>query len=132
MSIMKTFEIIIEKTNTGYSAYAKDYPVVTTGSSMAELKNNITDALNLYFEAAGKIVTVDDRNLKITLDLPQFFEFYQVINAKALSGRIGINQTLLSQYVNGHKKPSQKQLSRIINGIKQLGQELSGLDLNPA
>ncbi|TQM48541.1 putative RNase H-like HicB family nuclease [Arcticibacter tournemirensis] len=129
---MKTFEIIIEKTNTGYSAYAKDYPVVTTGSSMAELKNNITDALNLYFEAAGKIVTVDDRNLKITLDLPQFFEFYQVINAKALSGRIGINQTLLSQYVNGHKKPSQKQLSRIINGIKQLGQELSGLDLNPA
>lgn len=132
MSIMKTFEIIIEKTNTGYSAYAKDYPVVTTGSSMAELKNNITDALNLYFEAAGKIVTVDERNLKITLDLPQFFEFYQVINAKALSGRIGINQTLLSQYVNGHKKPSQKQLSRIINGIKQLGQELSGLDLNPA
>ncbi len=51
---MKAFEIIIERTNTGYSAYAKDHPVATTGSSMAELKNNITGALNLYFEAQGK------------------------------------------------------------------------------
>lgn len=95
-------EMIIEKTKTGYSAYAKKYPVYTIGSSLDELKTNILEALNLHFEEQGKVIT--EENLKITLDLPQFFEFYKVINAKALSERIGINQSLLAQYIKGIKK----------------------------
>jgi len=60
--------------------------------------------LNLHFEEEGKTITEDD--LKNTLDLPQFFQFYKVINAKALSERTGINQSLLAQYIKGIKKPS--------------------------
>ncbi len=90
---MKKIEIIVERTRSGYSAYASKYPVYTVGKSPEELRSNIVDALNLYFEKDGTII--DENNLKITLDLPQFFEFYKVINAKALSERIGINQTKL-------------------------------------
>jgi hypothetical protein len=36
-----------------------------------------------------------------------------------------MNPTLLSQYVRGHKKPSQKQSQRILYGINQIGQELA-------
>lgn len=65
--------------------------------------------------------------MKITLDLPQFFEFYKVINAKALSERIGINQSLLAQYIKGIKKPSPIQTQRILKGVQEVGKELASI-----
>jgi predicted RNase H-like HicB family nuclease len=118
-------EMIVEKTKTGFSAYASKHAVYTVGSTLPELKANMIEALNLYFEQAGKTITEDD--LKISLDLPQFFEFYKVINAKALSERIGINQSLLAQYINGNKKPSHTQTQRILKGVQQVGKELAAI-----
>lgn len=117
--------MIVEKTRTGYSAYAEKYAVATTGRNLDELKANILEALNLYLEDKGRVVTSDD--IKVRLDLPQFFEFYRVINAKALSERIGMNQSLLAQYINGQKRPSASQTERIFKGVRQLGKELSEL-----
>jgi len=117
--------IIVEKTKTGFSAYAEKYPVYTVGKSLDELKSNILEAVNLLLEKSGKSITEDD--LKIVLDLPQFFEFYKVINAKALSERIGMNQSLLAQYIKGIKKPSQNQTNRILKGVQQVGRELAGV-----
>jgi hypothetical protein len=119
---MRKIEMIVERTKTGYCAYAGKYPVYTVGSDFLELKKNMLEALNLYFEEEGKIVT--EKNIKISLDLPQFFEFYKVINAKALSQRIGMNQSLLAQYIKGNKKPSAIQTRRILKGIQQVGKEL--------
>ncbi len=65
--------------------------------------------------------------MKITLDLPKFFEFYKVINAKALSERIGINQSLLAQYIKGIKKPSPNQTQRILKGVQEVGKELASI-----
>ena len=81
--------------------------------------------LNLHFEKQGKAVT--EKDLKIGLDLPQFFEFYKVINAKVLSERIGINQSLLAQYIKGIKKPSPTQTQRILKGVQQVGKELAAI-----
>ena len=118
-------EMIVEKTKTGYSAYAEKYPVYAVGKSLDELKNKIIEALNLYFEKEGKIIT--EKDLKIKLDLPHFFEFYKVINAKALSERIGMNQSLLAQYIKGNKKPSTTQTQRILKGVQQIGSELAAI-----
>lgn len=118
-------EMIVEKTKTGYSAYAEKYPVYTVGKSLVELKVQMVDALNLYFEKENK--TIDVKDLKITLDIPQFFEFYKVINAKALSERIGMNQSLLAQYIKGIKKPSAMQSQRILKGVQEIGNELAAI-----
>ena len=118
-------EMIIERTKTGYSVYAEKYPVYTVGNTLEELKTNMLEALNLYFEKQKKVVT--ERDLRITLDLPQFFEFYKVINAKALSERIGINQSLLAQYIKGIKKPSSTQTRRILKGVQEVGKELASI-----
>ncbi|MEO8860889.1 MAG: type II toxin-antitoxin system HicB family antitoxin [Ginsengibacter sp.] len=123
--MMKKIEIIVERTKTGYSAYATKYPVYTVGNSLEDLRANILEALNVYFEEKDK--TIGEHNLKIMLDLPQFFEFYKVINAKALSERIGINQSLLAQYINGTKKPSATQTQRILKGVQQVGKELAAI-----
>lgn len=52
--------VIVEKTNTGYSAYAKDYPACSTGKSFPELKTNILEALNFYFEGEAELVADKD------------------------------------------------------------------------
>jgi len=126
---MKKIVFIVEKTSDGFSAYAEDDNIqaATSADTMAELRINIVDAYNSVAELKGwPEVTIDEINVQ--LDLPQFFDYYKIINASALGSRIGMDKTLLSQYVNGHKKPGPKQIQKILNGIKQLGSELSSLE----
>jgi len=40
-----------------------------------------------------------------------------------------MNPTLLSQYVQGHKKPSDSQIEKILTGIQQIGKELAEINL---
>lgn len=128
---MKQIRFVVEKTATGYAAYAEDFdniPVGTTGKTMTELKENIVAAMNLLRSHIGsKQVTMADISIK--LDLQQFFEYYKVINARALSERLGMNPTLLSQYAGGKKSPSEKQVARIVQGVRELGRELTELEL---
>ncbi len=124
---MKRVKFTVEKTNTGFSAFAEAYPVYTTGENMVELRANILDAINSWFEHKNQPL-INENNIEISLDLPQFFDYYKEINAKAISKRIGMNESLLSQYVTGVKKPSEKQKIRILSGIRELGIELMSLE----
>ena len=124
----KKVSVKVEKTKTGFSAFAVDYPVFTTGRTMAELSKNIVEALNLYFEDDG--IEVDEKDVKLEIELKQFFQFYRVINARFLADRIAMNPTLLSQYVQGRKKPSSTQTEKILKGIREIGKELSDLSLS--
>jgi hypothetical protein len=130
---MKKIIFIVEKTDTGFSAIAENFdsiPSATTGETMAELRINILDAYNSVAELKNLPLINNIEDITIQLDLPQFFEYYKVINASVLSSRIGMDKTLLSQYVNGRKKAGPKQIKRILSGIKQLGSELASLDLS--
>lgn len=127
---MKNYKFIVEQTKTGYSAFTEDenLPVFTTAKTYEDLKVNMLDALNLYLEQTEKKVVTKEQIIT-KIDLPSFFEFYSVINAKALSRRINMNETLLSQYVNGKKEPSEKQINKILSGVKELGKELMQLEI---
>ena len=125
MATKKNIVVIIEKTDAGFSAYAADYPVYTTGESMNDLIDNTCEAFSLYFENTR----FDIARLSFEIDFKQFFQFYKVINSKALAEKIGMNPTLLSQYVRGHKKPSETQSRRILYGINRIGQELAEMSV---
>jgi len=125
MAVKKKSEVIIEKTDTGFSAYARDYPVYTTGESMNDLIDNTCEAFSLYFENKE----FNPAWLSFEIDFKQFFQFYKVINSKALAKKIGMNPTLLSQYVRGHKKPSETQSRRILYGINRIGRELADISV---
>ena len=125
MTTKKKTIVVIEKTETGFSAYAKDYPVFTTGETMNDLIDNAYEAFALYFENSK----FDSFQLLFEIDFKQFFQYYKVINSKALAEKIGMNPTLLSQYVRGHKRPSEKQSRRILYGINRIGQELSEMSV---
>ncbi|MDT0647795.1 helix-turn-helix transcriptional regulator [Zunongwangia sp. F260] len=127
MTKKKKIIMTVEKTDTGFSAFSNKYPIFTTGQSIPELINNTYEATGFYFEEEK--VKVGPNDIKFEIDFQQFFKYYKVINAKFLAEKIGMNTTLLSQYVSGTKKPSAKQTEKILNGIHQIGQELSGINL---
>ncbi len=127
MKTNKKIKIIIERTETGFSAYSEDYPIFTTGKTITELQNNAIEATQMYFEEQAEKITIE--KLQFEYDFKQFFQYYNVINAKILAKKIGMNATLLSQYVSGRKKPSETQTEKILIGIHKIGQELSELNL---
>jgi len=126
-TITKKIKVTVEKTDTGFSGFCDDYPIFTTGRTIPELIDNAFEAANLYFEDDNIKLAHD--NLKFEIDFKQFFQYYKVLNSKFLADKIGMNPTLLSQYVQGHKKPSDRQTEKILFGIHQIGQELSEINL---
>ena len=127
MAKTKKIKLTVEITDTGFSAFSQSEPIFTTGKNIADLMNNAIEAGELYFEEEN--IKFKHGDIKLEIDLQQFFKYYKVLNAKFLAEKIGMNPTLLSQYVQGHKKPSQKQTNKILAGIQQIGQELSSINL---
>ena len=125
MVTKKKIVVIIEKTKTGFSAYSEDYPVFTTGATVNELLDNANEAFSFYFDDKNQ----GTQQIYYEIDFKQFFQYYKVINSKVLAEKIGMNPTLLSQYVRGHKRPSEKQSRRILYGINKIGQELAEMSV---
>ena len=122
------YKFVIERSKSGYSAYEKKSPIFTYGDTIYEMRLNALEAVNLYEEEFDtKPSTI--KNLSFEIDFKQFFDYYKVINSKYLAKRIGMNESLLSQYVNGKKNPSKKQVERIIDGLHEIGKELTELVL---
>ncbi len=118
-------ELTIIKEDSGYSAIGQweNRGLATSGDNWEHLQKMIGEMVNLVFEDLGYTYTLDE--IKMKYDLESFFDFYKIINAKALSERIGMNQSLLAQYIKGIKKPSTMQTQRILNGVQQIGRELA-------
>ncbi len=126
--VKSKFDINVEITDTGYSAYliiSEGESIFTTGENIDELLKNLVESINFLFEEKEQYI--DRENLTLNLDFKQFFEFYKVLNAKYLAERIGMNPSLLSQYINGKKLPSEKQKVKLIHGLNSIGQELMQL-----
>lgn len=61
--------------------------------------------------------------IDLNIDLQTFFKYFRVINAKYLAECVGMNPTLISQYVQGRKKIFITN-KKILDGINEIGKEL--------
>lgn len=136
--VKRPIGFIVEWTKTGFTAYSKDHPVVTTGETLQEVKRNIVEAMNLLLEDEGtpthkapaaKSIRVTTKDIALNMDMRHFFKKYSILNAKELAARIDMHQSLLSQYVSGTKMPSEEQTRKIIRGIRKVAKELSAVSL---
>ena len=127
---MKTINAIVEKINTGFSAYI-DYngavAASTVGDSMDELKEGLNESLALFIEVCDEdeidVSELKDVNIELKLDVKQLFKEYNTLNVSGFAVYAGINRSLLGQYVIGLKNPSEKQSRKIIDNIEKLGKE---------
>ena len=61
-------------------------------------------------------------------DLWAFFDKFPM-NATLVAKQIGINASLMRQYIAGHKQPSKKRVEQIQEGIRNIGKQLSDISL---
>lgn len=57
--------------------------------------------------------------------MQRFFLTHPEINVSGFAQSIGMNATLLRNYINGFKKPSKEREEKILNSIRLLGKEMS-------
>jgi len=129
---MEKVNVIIEKSTEGYSAFVPQLSgCVATGDSMSEIQKNINEAIHLHLAGMkedGDPIPSElngDFNLVFTFDLETFLIYYEKIFTKrALSRLSGINESLLSQYASGLKKPRKLQSKRLEESIHSLAKDL--------
>lgn len=61
--------------------------------------------------------------------LQRFFLTHREINVAEFAKKIGVNASLLRNYINGFKRPSAERERLIMEGIRQLGAELMQVQL---
>ncbi len=61
----------------------------------------------------------------------EFFARFPELNVRQIASAMGINETLMQQYVNGKKRPSFERVVEIEDFIHQLGRELSQANIIP-
>lgn len=132
----KSVKIIVEKASEGFTAYVPELPgCITFGNSLDEVKENIREAIDFQIEGMledGEKVPFnlqDEYTVELKLDVAQVFGYFKSINASGFAKRIGMSQSLLSQYVNGIKRPSEEQSRKILKGVVDFGKELSHIQI---
>ena len=53
------------------------------------------------------------------------FKRFPWLNVSEVARTLGINKSLLSRYIYGIKKPSEKRLAKIVGSIRQMGHEMA-------
>ena len=59
--------------------------------------------------------------------ISRIFLTHPELNASAVARRLGIQQSLLAQYLRGLKKPSAEREQMILDAIREIGSELSAV-----
>ncbi len=60
-------------------------------------------------------------------DFQRFFLTHKELNISEFAKLIGINASLLRNYINGYKKPSAERQEQILQQIRKLGEEYANL-----
>ena len=134
---MEKVQVIIEKSETGYSAYFPELPgCVSTGSTIDEVKSNISEAISYHLEGMQQdglaiLPLFSGRyTLQFSFDVETFLNHYNhIFTRRALSRITGINESLLSQYASGLKHPRPAQSKKIEKGLHELANELLQISL---
>jgi len=87
-----------------------NYTIGITGFHWKDLDEDISFESFEYDDAVPSVIQ-------------EFFLLHKEINVAEFAKRIGLNPTLLRNYINGFKKPSAARESEILDAIHQLGKE---------
>ncbi|MBR4801463.1 MAG: type II toxin-antitoxin system HicB family antitoxin [Bacteroidales bacterium] len=134
---MTELKAIIESLENNYSAYVEKLDgVVATGSTIAEIKANLLDAVDDYIETCkenGLDVPEElksEYKIEFSMDVKTLLSLYENIFSKSGLERLsGINQKQLWHYAKGKSVPRRAQSLKLENALHRLGTELISITL---
>lgn len=120
--------------------YAKTVDGRTLWQSLLYYKRllNATESQRMNFEIDDEGIHWEDIDEDVSFESFEYdepeptgvsyvFLSHPELNASAIARRIGISQSLMSQYINGIKKPSQERERLILDEVNKIGHELISL-----
>jgi len=130
---MKTITATLEWTKDGYGVWFEEFPnIFSFGKTVEEAKSQAREAISLAFEDQKKPPKwlTNGYEIAVKFDIPALLKHYQhIFTKRGLSKITGVNESLLSQYAGGLKRPRRQQVHRIEIGLKSLSRELSQISL---
>lgn len=130
---MKTMKVFIEKGKDEYSAYlddnSLDYSCIGTGLTVDEAIADFRSAyeeMKAFFKSKGK--PFEEIETVFYYDIPSFLREYAFAFSLAGLERItGVNQKQLGHYISGYRKPSEKTIRKIEEGIHRFSEQLAAV-----
>ncbi|SRR5690554_245248 len=127
-------EVIIQKAENRYELvinpaqdYNIDFGLFGEGATVKEAIEDFLisrDDIKELYEDENKIFP--DLEFQYKHDLPSFLEYYsRLISFAGLERLTGVNQSQLSQYVQGYRKPSKKTAKKIEEKLHSFAKELN-------
>ena len=132
---MEKVKVIIEKTDTGFSAYLADVSgIVTAADTFDELRENVKELVDVYIETAHEYgdplpdIFKGDYTCEFKFDIQAFMQWMsKVMSQRGLAEIAEMNESLISQYASGIKKPGPKQLHRLQTAIHRFAEDLHAI-----
>ena len=129
--------VIVEKAQNNYSAYIPELDgCIATDTTFQGVKKLMKAALEFHLEGIkeyGEKIPKkfqNDFELEYRLDVESLFEYFSGILTKSGVSRLTkLNDSLVRQYANGLKKPSDKQRKKIERSLHDFGQQLLEIQL---
>jgi hypothetical protein len=128
--------VIIEQNSKGrYSAYIKDdgikFGILGEGDTAAETIEDFYigyEEMKETYQSADK--DIPELEFDFKYDTASFLSTCSgILSLAGLSRLTGLNQGLLSHYLTGRKRPTQKTISKINTSIRNFGASLCSVDL---
>jgi predicted RNase H-like HicB family nuclease len=126
--------VVIEKTDTGFSAYIKEVDgVIAVADTFSQIKERMELAFKDHLEYLNETREFNPfsqrTQINYLVDLEQFFDYFSLINKTAFARYIGVNESLFRRYTKGLAPLSGKKMEQITSGLKRLSEDLKGLEV---
>lgn len=127
-------EIIIQKSDNRYELvinpnkeYGLNFGLFGEGATVKEAIEDFLiseEEIKELYKEENK--TFPNLEFEYKYDLPSFLEYYsKTISYAALERITGVNQSQLSQYVQGYRKPSKKTAQKIESKLHEFAREIN-------
>mgnify|MGYP002515637652 FL=1 len=126
----RIIDVIVESDKNGFSCFmtgADDlkFGIVGDGKTAREAMEDFRDAYReMREEEESHGETLPDIDFNFIFDVGAFFDYYP-INVTSFAKYIGMNPSLLRQYVSGVRSPKGKSLNKIREGISILTKDIA-------
>lgn len=102
------------------------YPRLKNATEQQRNEYEIDDC-GIRWEAIDEDMSLESFNYTDPepVGISKLFLSHPELNASAVARKAGISQSLMAQYISGHKKPSEERTQLILDTVRQIGQELA-------
>ena len=132
VSPVENLKIILEKSGTGYSAFAPGHAAIyTAADTYEEVIENIEEVIAHqveYLEESGDqngAETLRTAKVEYYLDVKQFFAQYPMLNKSEFAHFIGMNPSMMRKIGSGIVALSDTKAKQIQEGLHRLANSLS-------